>query len=146
MENVPDDNMTLTHFDYRADNIFFDSENSENPIITFDWANIVITGGGLDVGYLLGGSITVDLRRQIEKEMVKLYMKLIEESGITIGLDFDELWKDYLKALLFNAWPYPLGFSQLDRSNPRAVKLFEEMGKRYYSAIIDNDATSILPS
>jgi hypothetical protein len=146
MEDIPDENMTLTHFDYRADNIFFDSENSENPIIILDWANIVITGGVLDVGYILGGSIKVDLRRQIEEEMIKLYMKLIEEKGITTGIDFDEGWRHYLKALMFCAWTYPLGFTQLDRGNPRAIELFEELGNRYYSAITDNDATKILPS
>ena len=32
-----DGNLTITHYDYRADNMFFDAENSENPIITIDW-------------------------------------------------------------------------------------------------------------
>ena len=146
MEDIPDENMTLTHFDLRADNMFFDSDNSENPIIIFDWSGLIITGGLLDVGYLLGGSVTVDLRRQIEEEMIKFYMKLIEDKGITTGIDFDQTWKDYLKACIFSAWTYPLTFTQLDRGDPRAIELFREFGKRYYGAIIDNDATSILPS
>jgi len=146
MEDIPDENMTLTHFDYRSDNLFFDTENSENPVIILDWANIVITGGVLDVGYLLGASIGVDLRRQIEKEMIKVYLKRLEENGITLDMDFDEIWRNYLKALVFCAWSYPLGFALLDRSDPRAIELFEEIGNRNFSAIIDNDATSILPS
>lgn len=146
MEDLPDKNMTLTHFDYRADNIFFDSENSENPLIIFDWANIVITGGVLDVGYLLGASIKVDLRRKIEKDMINLYVKRLEENGITIDDDFDEIWRNYLKSLSFCAWTYPLGFAQLNRGDPRAIELFEEIGNRSFSAITDNDATSIFPS
>ena len=100
----------------------------------------------MDIGYLLGASINVNLRRKIEKEMIELYMKRIEENGIIIDEDFDEVWKNYLKSLVFCAWVYPLGFAQLDRSDTRAVELFEEMGNRYFSAIIDNDATSVLPS
>ncbi|MHA2050743.1 MAG: phosphotransferase [Promethearchaeota archaeon] len=145
MEDIPDENMTIVHFDYRAENMFFDSENSENPIIVFDWANMIISGGILDVGYLLGASISVDLRRKIEEEIIKLYLKRLEKKGITLDLDFDEIWRDYLKSLVFCAWTYPLGFAQLDRSDPRAIELFEEIGNRNFSAIIDNDATSIFP-
>jgi hypothetical protein len=146
MEDLPDENMTFAHFDYRADNIFFDSENSDNPIIVFDWANLVITGGILDVGYLLGTSLDVNLRRKIEKEMVKFYMKRIEEANVTRDFDFDEVWENYLRSLSFCAWTYPLTFTQLDRSDPRAIELFKEIGNRSFSAIIDNDAASILPS
>ncbi|MHA2326395.1 MAG: phosphotransferase, partial [Promethearchaeota archaeon] len=111
MEDLPDENMTFAHFDYRADNIFFDSENSDNPIIVFDWANLVITGGILDVGYLLGTSLDVNLRRKIEKEMVKFYMKRIEEANVTRDFDFDEVWENYLRSLSFCAWTYPLTFT-----------------------------------
>ena len=78
--------------------------------------------------------------------MIKLYVKRIEEKGISLEQDFDEIWKNYLKSLVFCAWVYPLGFTQLNRSDPRAIELFEEMGNRYFSAISDNDATSVLPS
>jgi len=146
LNNVTDENLTIIHFDYKADNMFFDPENSENPIIIFDWASSLISAGLVDIGYLLGGSIKIDLRRQIEKEMIKLYLKRLEENRITIDMDFDEVWENYLSSLMFYAWGPPLGFTQLDISDPRATELFKESANRFFRAIIDNDATSVLPS
>jgi len=145
LNNVTDENLTIIHFDYKADNMFFDSENSENPIIIFDWGSSLISAGLVDIGYLLGGSIKVDLRRQIEKEMIKLYLKRLEENRITIDMDFDEVWENYLSSLMFYAWGPPLVFAQLDISDPRALELFKESTNRFFRAIIDNDATCVLP-
>lgn len=38
-----------------------------------------------------------------------------------------------------------LGFTSLDFSDERAVRLGEEITKRHFTAIVDNDATSICP-
>ncbi len=146
LNNVKDENLTIVHLDYKSDNMFFDSENSENPLIICDWANTLISAGLVDIGYLLGGSIKVDLRQQIEEEMIKLYIKRIEENGITIDTDFDEVWENYLISLMFYAWGPPLVFAQLDTRDPKAFEIFKESTNRFFRAIIDNDATSILPS
>ncbi len=145
MDSIPEENLTIIHMDYRADNMFFDSENSKNPIITFDWGGATVTGGIVDVAYLLGFSIKIDLRRLNEKKIIKLYLKRLEENGIT-GIDFDYAWENYLKALMFCAWVLPVGFTQLDRTDPRAIKLDKASKNRLFGAIIENDATSILPS
>ena len=145
VKDIPDENLTIVHFDYRADNMFFDSENSENPIITFDWGSPNVGGGVVDVAYLLAGSLKIDLRRKIEKEMINLYLKRLEEKGIT-GVDFDYMWNFYLRSLMVYAWLPPVGFTQLDRSDPRAIKLFTAYNNRLFGAMIDNDATSVLPS
>ncbi|HEC39034.1 hypothetical protein LCGC14_2036770 [marine sediment metagenome] len=145
LDNVPEENLTIVHFDYRADNMFFDYENSENPLITIDWGGALVSGGILDVAYLLGSSIKIDLRRKIEKEMLNLYLKRLEENGIT-GIDFDYLWEYYLRSLMVYAWLPPVSFTQLDRSDPRAIELGKAFHNRLFGAILDNDATSILPS
>ena len=145
IESVPDENLTIAHFDFRADNIFFDFENQENPIIVIDWGSAVVNGGMLDIAYLLGGSIKIELRRKIESEMIKFYMKRLEEKGIT-GFDFDEAWDFYLRSLMCYAYLPVLGFTQLDWSDPRGVELGELIVKRHFTAIIDNDATTAFPS
>jgi aminoglycoside/choline kinase family phosphotransferase len=144
LSGVPDENLTIVHFDYRADNMFFDSENSENPVITIDWQLPLISGGILDVAYLLSGSIKIDLRRKIETEIIKLYLKQLEENGIT-GLDFDTAWDAYLRSLMAYAYLPPLSFTRLDGSDPRAIELGKAHFNRLYGAIIDNDATSLFP-
>ncbi|MFX0081699.1 MAG: hypothetical protein ACFE94_08095 [Candidatus Hodarchaeota archaeon] len=39
-----------------------------------------------------------------------------------------------------------LGYMQLDRSDPRAMKLFEVITKRQFNTILDNEATRVCPS
>jgi thiamine kinase-like enzyme len=143
--DIPDDNLTISHFDFRVDNLFFDWDNKENPIIIIDWGSAVVNGGILDIAYLLGESVEIGLRRKIEKDMVKHYIKKLEKRGIT-GFDFDYAWNFYLRSLMCYAYIPAIGYSQLDRSDPRAVKLFEVNTKRQFQAIIDNDATNICPS
>ncbi len=145
LNNVRKDNLTICHFDYRGDNMFFDSENNKRPTIIIDWGGVLISGGVLDVAYFLSGSIKFDLRRKIEKEMIKLYLKRIEENGIK-SYDFGMAWYDYLKGLISYVWLPALSFTQLDTSDPRGTELLREGMKRYFWAIIDNDATSVLPS
>ncbi|MHA2038501.1 MAG: phosphotransferase [Promethearchaeota archaeon] len=140
-----DDNLTIIHYDYRADNMFFDAENSENPIITIDWTSPIVTNGMMDIAYLLAESIKTDLRRQIEEEMIRFYLKCLEENGIT-SYDFDMAWHDYLRSLNFYAYLPPLGVTLGDLSDPRGMDLYKAITKRLYRAIIDNDATSIFPS
>ncbi|KKN40027.1 hypothetical protein LCGC14_0737490 [marine sediment metagenome] len=138
-------NLTMTHFDYRADNMFFDFENNENPVITFDWGSLLVGRGIMDIAYLLALSIEIDSRRQIEKEMIRLYLKRLEEKEIN-GFDFDMAWDDYLQALVGYMPFLPIAFTQLDRSDPRAIELGKVSINRLFGAIIDNDAISIFPS
>jgi hypothetical protein len=143
LESIPDENLTLIHMDYRADNIFFDSENKENPLITIDWGGAIVGGGIIDVAYLLGSSLKVELRRKIENEMIKLYLNQLEKNGVA-RLDFDYVWENYLKALMSYMWLPPLAFTQLDMSDPRAIDLFSTFTSRLFCANIDNDTTSVL--
>jgi len=142
VEDVRDNNITIAHFDFRVDNMFFDFENTENPISVFDWGSAVVNGGILDLAYLLGGSITIELRRKIEKEIVQLYLDRLSQKGVS-GYSFDDCWTDYLKGLMCYAYIPVLGFTSLDLSDERAVQLGEAMIKRHFTAIVDNDATSI---
>jgi len=145
IENAPDDKLTIFHYDLRADNMFFDWDNPEDPLIVFDWSLASIGRGVSDISFLLGFSVATELRRQIENDMVKLYYEHLLDRGIS-GYTFDECWTDYLKGLLQKT-NIPLAtFSSLDHSDPRSTKLVNIMLDRLFSAILDNDATSILPN
>ncbi|KKK43956.1 MAG: Phosphotransferase enzyme family protein [Candidatus Lokiarchaeum sp. GC14_75] len=139
----PDQNLTITHYDLRSENIFFDYNNRENPIIILDWGTAIISVGILDLAYLLAGSIKIDLRRKIEKDMIKFYLKRLEKKGIN-GLEFEFFWNFYLKSLLRYSYLVPLSFTQLQRDS-EVHELGTTMMKRIFTAIIDNDAISICP-
>lgn len=144
IENAADNHLTITHFDFRVDNMFFDFKNKEDPIIVFDWGSASIYRGVIDLSYFLGGSITVDLRREIEENIVKLYHQRLLEKGVS-GYSYDECWNDYLMGTLLYAYLPVLAFSSLDMSNERAKELGKLIINRHFTTIVDNDATSIFP-
>lgn len=144
IESVEDKHLTIAHFDFRVDNMFFDWNNSSDPLIVFDWGGASISRGVSDLAYLLGGSVATELRRAVEKDIVKLYYERLLERGVS-GYSFDECWNDYLKGLLFFTFIGVLAVASLDMSDPRGMELLRVITPRYYTAIIDNDATSVLP-
>jgi len=144
IKSDPDQNLTITHYDLRTENIFFDYNNREDPIVIIDWGTAIISVGILDLAYLLAGSLKIELRRKIEKDMIKFYLNRLEKKGID-GLEFDFIWDFYLKALLRYSYLVPLSFTQLQRDSEMNI-LGTTMMKRIFTAIIDNDAISICPS
>lgn len=142
-ENPPENNLTISHRDYRADNMFFDPDTPDDPLIVFDWGATSAAPGVSDLAYMLGGSLTIDLRRRVEKDIVKLYYRRLLDRGIS-GYSYDECWTEYLKGLLgFTIIPV-LAFSSLDMSDPRGTRLLRIAMERWFTSIVDNDATSVL--
>jgi aminoglycoside phosphotransferase (APT) family kinase protein len=145
-EAIPEENFTISHFDYRADNMFFDDKNEEQPVIMIDLGNAVITGGILDVAYLLAFSIPIELRRKIEKEMVQVYIdRLLERGAKLTDLSFDRAWTFYCRCLMSNLFLLVLAFVNGDLSSERSKKLIEVGLKRCFAAIIENEVIKALP-
>ena len=144
IESVPDNHVTICHIDYRVDNMFFDWDTPSDPLIVFDWGGASISRGVMDLAYLLGGSVATDLRRAVEKDVVRLYHERLLERGVS-GYSFDECRNDYRKGLLFFTFIGVLAVASLDMSDPRGTELLRVAVPRYFTSIVDNDATSVLP-
>lgn len=144
IDTAPDDHLTIAHFDFRVDNLFFDSNNRERPVIVFDWQASNINRGVIDLSYLLGGSIPIELRRDIEEEIIRLYHNRLQEKGIS-GYSWDECWEDYLKGTLIFAYIPVLAYASLDTGDARGKQLASLLTTRHFTTIVDNDATSLLP-
>ncbi len=144
VEIASENNLTIRHTDLRPDNMFFDWNTPENPLILFDWSLASVGRGADDIAFLLGFSLATDFRRQVEKEMLQLYYQRLLDNGIS-NYSSEEYQEDYLKALLhFTANPL-VAYASLDTSNPRKAELSALVLNRWFSATVDNDATSILP-
>ena len=77
---MPSDNLTINHSDFKADNIFFDWENKDNPVVIFDWGSFMMGRGVADLTRLLATSVDKELRRQVEKEVIKVYHDKIQKN------------------------------------------------------------------
>ena len=141
-EQTPLDRLTINHGDLRSNNIFFDPNNRQEPFIYFDWGMTYKGRGPYDISYLMGLSVSTDLRRKEEKNILALYHDCLMKNGIT-DYSFDECYNDYLLGLLFNTI-VPLNLFRssehvADKSFPLSAL------QRMFSAVVENEATRLLP-
>ena len=129
---------TMLHGDFRADNIMFDG--NEPAVIDFQ---ICGTGTGMyDVAYFISQSITTDVRRGHDKELVDTYLNRIEKHGIDV--DRAEAWRQYLVAVCFCVNYGVTTFTGYEAQNERGQALLRDMLLRAMNCVMDNDAMSVL--
>lgn len=129
---------TLAHQDFRVENLMFNTEVDES-VVVLDWQGIGRGPGAYDLAYLLGGSMTTELRRAHEWELVAAYHEKLQASGIT-GYSLQQCREDYALAHLMGglATPVLIG-GAMDLSNERGVSLVATMAARHASAALDHD-------
>ncbi len=125
---------TLVHFDYRADNLFFDGDG----VAVIDWQAISQGGGAADVGYFLSQNLAVEHRRSAEDELLGVYHDALLAGGVT-GYDLDDLRRDY-RVGIECGWIIPvLAVGSLDFSSERAVALWTEVLARVQASLLDHE-------
>jgi hypothetical protein len=141
---TPRDRLTIIHSDLRADNVFIDNNDKERPIIVYDWAMASNWRGAADISRLLGTSVETDMRRNTEKDLIQQYYSRLIECGVS-DYSHKECWEDYLKGYLVFTMMALAAFAGGDRSSARGNKRAVQNIGRWFSAIVDNDAVSLLP-
>jgi Ecdysteroid kinase-like family len=84
---------TVTHGDYRLDNLLFASERGGDPVIAVDWQTPGHGCGVADASYFLGAGLLSSERRQHERELLHRYHQELLDGGV--HLSFDECWHEY---------------------------------------------------
>jgi hypothetical protein len=125
---------TLVHFDFRADNLFFDTDGS---VVVIDWQAISKGGGAADVGYFLSQNLRTEDRRAHEDALLHAYHDTLLAHGVT-GYDFDTLLADYRVGVACG-WMIPvLAVGSLDFTSDRAVALWTAVIERTQQALLDH--------
>jgi hypothetical protein len=137
--------VTITHGDYRLDNMFFGTADGAVPFAIVDW-QIISAGNGLfDVAYFLANGMRPEDRRAAEMDLLRMYHGILVERGVR-DYDFDRCLLDYRTAALF-CWQYAVVIlGALDSANERGMALFSDILDRFVSAITDLSAAELLPS
>ena len=131
---------TLVHFDYRADNLFFDEDGS---VVVIDWQAISQGGGAADVGYFLSQNLSTEDRRANEDELLHAYHDGLVAGGVT-GYDFDTFFNDYRLGVMYG-WIIPVfAVGTLDSSSERAMNLWRTVIDRVQTCIADHNAGEFL--
>ena len=131
--------ITLSHGDYRLDNLFFDDSRA---VTALDWQITTKSVGGYDFAYFVSQSLSAADRRRYLDELVDTYLGTLADAGISYPAD--QFWLDVRRTLLF-CIVYPVQVMALDLTDPRAAALVREMAHRASSAITEMGALELMP-
>ena len=123
---------TLVHLDYRVDNLMFDADK----VAVIDWQSMGRGPAAYDVAYLLGGSVTVESRRENEERWVRHYLDALAAAGVSYS--FDSFWRDYrLAHVIGGTSTAVLTGATFDLGNERGKQLIGAMAERHFAAAVD---------
>ena len=134
---------TLCHGDFRADNLMFTGDPADPGLTVLDWQILVQAPGAFDIGYLMSASVTPDVRRSQEMDLLAGYHARLVAEGVG-GYGFDECLEDYRRALLIG-FTYAVqagGFSNMEHA--RNAALIHAMATRCEAACLDLGLASML--
>jgi len=78
--------LTIVHADYRADNMIFSGEK----VTVIDWQTALRGPAAMDVSSFLATSMTTELRRAHEADLIDEYLAALTNAGVTVDRDWFE--------------------------------------------------------
>jgi len=136
---------TVIHADYRLDNMFFGIDRAPYELAVFDWQTTNRSNGPYDLAYFVSGCMAPERRRTSEPRLIQAYHDVLVERGVR-GYPFDELMEDYGRSLVLALAIMTVSGATLERTNERAVKLWEGLLDGLVTSITDHSALALLPA
>ncbi len=134
---------TLTHGDFRYDNVFFDSEPDAPGLAVFDWQFGRAACPAYDISYFFAASLSADQRRELEASLLNEYHQALIGQGID-GYDFDTFFDDCRLSFFYFIELWVLSGAYLDMSDPRGVAYLNASMERIDAILADHDIESLL--
>lgn len=132
---------TLTHGDYRLDNMLFATPAGGPPITIVDWQTVARGQAVSDLSYFIGAGLTVEDRRKHEEDLVRAYHQAMKSAGI--DLTWDDLWWQYRRHTT-SGLVMAIGASQVVVQTERGDDMFVTMAQRHGRHALDLDFESTL--
>lgn len=130
---------TLSHFDYRLDNLFFADDGTAKMI---DFQASSRGGFMIDVGYFVSQNMSIEDRRANEDDLLRGYHARLTADGAEY--DLDQLRHDYRIGVLYG-WIIPVfAVGTLDFTSERAVGLWTNVVERMQAALLDHNCIEFL--
>lgn len=133
--------VTVTHNDYRLDNILFGEGEQGRRAHVVDWQTVGLGPGIADVSYFLGAGLVPEQRRTHERELVATYLSAMAAAGVV--LDADETWHEYRRSCLAGL-VMAVFASAVVGADPRSDAMFTTMAERHAHQAADLDALALL--
>lgn len=131
---------TVTHNDFRIDNILFGGLDGRAVIL--DWQTLSIGHPMADVAYLIGGSLADPaVRRAHEADLVSDYAAALAARGAS--LDEEALWTAYRRNA-FSGFVMAVISCMLVKRTDRGDEMFAVMAERPARQVLDLDSLALL--
>lgn len=126
---------TLTHGDYRLDNLLFGRpDGTAAPLTVVDWQTVGTGHGPADAAYFVGAGLLPDLRRQHESDLVEIYHRSLVEAGVDV--DIGMVQRDYARGAVSGLLMAVMA-SQIVGQTERGDEMFCVMAERHTAQMID---------
>ncbi len=135
--------LTVTHGDFRLDNLLFGGPDGAAPPVTaVDWQT---PGQGVpsgDLSYFIGAGLLPADRRAHEAELVDVYADGLAAYGVSVdrAVLFDDYRRDAFAGVIM-----AVVASQVVGSSERSEAMFAAMATRHLQQAIDLDALDLIP-
>lgn len=134
---------TVTHGDFRLDNLLFGEPGGEAPRVTaVDWQTPGHGVASADLSYFLGAGLLPADRREAELELIEVYAAGLEAYGVS--LDRSALVKDYRRES-FAGVVMAVVASQVVGASDRSEAMFAAMATRHLQQALDHQALDLIP-
>jgi len=133
--------LTVTHGDYRLDNLMFASEAGGHPVATVDWQTPGHGGASGDVSYFLGAGPLPEVRREIERDLVANYCAALEPYDVQV--DEAEFWQQYCRDA-YAGIIMSVVASQIVGGSERSEAMFAAMAIRHTRHALDVGAEALI--
>lgn len=134
--------LTFTHTDCRAENYLFGGSAGADAVTMIDFQLSTKHFGPWDVANLLGGSLTPEVRRGCEAELIERYHRNVVGLGVE-GYSLEQCWHDYRMSLLQMCTAQVI-VSDLQGGNERGEQLLEQLFLRPIITATDHHVGDLL--
>ncbi len=132
----------LTHGDFRPDNMLFNHDDPDQPIVILDWQTAGVGNGATDIAYYLGTALAPDMRRQHERDLFDMWVNGLLVAGVSKN-DTLDLWDNYRRDGV-SGFIMGVLASMIVAQTPRGDTMFLEMCGRSAVMILDHDGASLI--
>jgi aminoglycoside phosphotransferase (APT) family kinase protein len=140
--SYPAEPWALVHIDFRLDNLLIDETVTPPRVAVVDWQSMVLQSPLSDLAYFLGASLLPEVRRPIERELVREYHAGLVAAGVR-GYDFARCWEDYRRGA-FAGFSVTVIASVIVQETARGNEMFTVMARRHARHALDLGSAEFL--
>lgn len=132
---------SVTHGDYRLDNLLFGTEAGGPPVTAVDWQTPGHGAPVADLAYFCGAGLVPQARAASERRLLERYAASLEAYGISISQSW--LWEQYRREA-FGGVIMAVVASQIVGESDRSEALFSTMASRHLQHAIDLNSLEMI--